>query len=80
MDFIRKAIIAVVMIAVVLSAGTVVTHFLWNWLMPIIFGLATVTWLQAMVILFVLVYLSVILAMVIWFLLSFLGAILRLCR
>jgi hypothetical protein len=35
-------------VALTFLALVTVTYLLWNWLMPIIFGLPTITWIQAL--------------------------------
>ena len=38
----------VVLVAVAITLFSYVTMHLWNWLMPAVFGLRTITWLQAL--------------------------------
>ena len=38
----------VVIVAVAITVISFVTMHLWNWLMPAVFGLRTITWLQAL--------------------------------
>jgi hypothetical protein len=38
----------VVMVAVAITVFSFVTMHLWNWVMPAVFGLRTITWLQAL--------------------------------
>jgi hypothetical protein len=44
---IAGVIIAFVIIAIASILGAIPLYFLWNWLMPIIFGLTQITFLQA---------------------------------
>lgn len=45
-------IFTIVLIALVGIVAAIPTYFLWNWLMPEIFGLKTITFLQAWGLLF----------------------------
>jgi hypothetical protein len=38
----------VVIVAIAITVFSFVTMHLWNWLMPAVFGLRTITWLQAL--------------------------------
>ena len=38
----------VVLVAIAITVFSFVTMHLWNWLMPAVFGLRTITWLQAL--------------------------------
>jgi hypothetical protein len=38
----------VVLVAIAITLFSFVTMHLWNWLMPAVFGLRTITWLQAL--------------------------------
>ena len=44
-NIILTALLVVVVVAIFVSVPTML---LWNWLMPVIFGLSTITWLQAL--------------------------------
>jgi hypothetical protein len=41
----------VVLVAVAITVFSFVTMHLWNWVMPAVFGLRTITWLQALALL-----------------------------
>jgi len=41
------ALIFVVIFAALSLLGAIPTYFLWNWLMPVLFGLKTITFWQA---------------------------------
>jgi len=43
-----KALLILIIVVVCLSVGPAVTMWLWNWLMPVIFGLPTIGFWQAL--------------------------------
>jgi hypothetical protein len=43
-----KVLKIVVLVAIAITAFSFVTMQLWNWVMPAVFGLRTITWLQAL--------------------------------
>jgi len=47
MDFIEAAAYLIFVVLVVALISTVPLYFLWNWLMPDIFGLTQITFFQA---------------------------------
>lgn len=46
------AILGIVGVAIFAALGAIPLYFLWNWLMPALFGLKTVTFLQAIGLIF----------------------------
>lgn len=42
------AIIVIFTLLVFALVGSIPLYFLWNWLMPALFGLKVITWVQAM--------------------------------
>lgn len=46
-----KVLNIVVLVAVAVTVFSFVTMHLWNWVMPAVFGLQTITWLQALALL-----------------------------
>ena len=52
MQYVLAAIAAIFILFVFALLGSIPLYFLWNWLMPTIFGLKVITWFQAMGLLF----------------------------
>jgi len=46
-EFIAALFITVVLAFFIALLFGIVVMYLWNWLMPVIFGLPTITWIQA---------------------------------